>query len=160
MWGLFRFFPTITFCKKTVSNSKLKNSLKGFQRGFWCLCTVTKAKCVTTPELLVNEILAITFFEIYTGPYFAIRYDSMFTESPYLNKIVGFLFVWILIVSPLMRVLRLQWHTVVQTSDNEFPLTLTLNVQSQRQPSYQGFGSFATVVSDIAQTLNSLFERI
>ena len=71
---------------------------------------MTKAKCVITPELLVNEILAITFFESYTGPYFAIRYmyDIVFTESPYLNKIVGFLFVWILIVSPLMKVLRLQ----------------------------------------------------
>lgn len=72
------------------------------------LCTVTKAKRVITPELLVKEILAITIFESYTGAYFAIRYDSVFTESPYLNKIVGFLFVWILIVSPLMRVLRLQ----------------------------------------------------
>ena len=74
------------------------------------LCTVTKAKRVITPELLVKEILAITIFESYTGAYFGIRYDSVCycTESLYLNKIVGFLFVWILIVSPLMKVLRLQ----------------------------------------------------
>lgn len=122
-------------------------------------CTNTCTCIILDPRSTQRHLLPTPLWN--TFRVFCNKNDNMFIESPYLNKIVWFLFVWFLIVSPLMTVLRRQWHIVIQTPDNGItdPLSQTLST-AQSQPSYRGLQHFCNRSLRYYGGLNSLFKRI